>query len=170
MPEKSTAKSWHSVCTTENCRRIGNEKSGVMKKMMVVLSFFVSVGGFAQSEEAEAQTASKEEHSFQDLVGSWRTKRGAGLDIVDSNTVYIVRGGMRKLAIATLSDVNKAPVTFNLTVRDSAKIVTLKGLLMLVGDNMMQWQIFDSETKPASYTSSTRGDMLFLKRIDKLLN
>ncbi|RYZ28526.1 MAG: hypothetical protein EOO10_09270 [Chitinophagaceae bacterium] len=141
-----------------------------MKKMMMVLSFFVSVGGFAQSGESEAHVNSKEEHSFQDLVGSWRTKGGAGLDIMDSNTVYIVRGGLRKLAVATLSDVNKAPVTFNLTVKDSSKVVTLKGLLMLVGDNLMQWQIFDSETKPASYTSNTRGDMLFLKRIDKLLN
>jgi hypothetical protein len=141
-----------------------------MKKMMMVLSFFISLNGFAQSEETEAQASSKVEHSFQDLVGSWRTKGGAGLDIVDSNTVYIVRGGLRKLAMATLSDVNKAPVTFNLTVKDSAKVVTLKGLLMLVGDNLMQWQIFDSETKPASYTSNTRGDMLFLKRIENLMN
>jgi len=141
-----------------------------MKRMMMVLSFFVSISGFAQSEEAEARENVKEEHSFQDLVGSWRTKAGAGLDIVDSNTVYIVRGGLRKLATATLSDVNKAPVTFNLTVKDSSKVVTLKGLLMLVGDNLMQWQIFDSETKPASFTSNSRGDMLFLKRIDKLMN
>lgn len=141
-----------------------------MKRMMMVLSFFVSISGFAQSEEAEARENVKEEHSFQDLVGSWRTKGGAGLDIVDSNTVYIVRGGLRKLATATLSDVNKAPVTFNLTVKDSSKVVTLKGLLMLVGDNLMQWQIFDSETKPASFTSNSRGDMLFLKRIDKLMN
>jgi hypothetical protein len=144
-----------------------------MKKMMVVLSLFVSLSTWAQSEEeGETQVSSKEAHSFQDLVGSWRNKGGAGLDIVDSNTVYIVRGGQRKRAIATLSDVSKAPVTFNLTVKDSSRIVTLKGLLMLVGDNLLQWQVFDSETKPASFssTSSSRGDMLFLRRIDKLMN
>ena len=142
-----------------------------MKKMMVVLSFFVSFGAWSQSEEGETQVSSKETHSFQDLVGSWRNKGGAGLDIMDSNTVYIVRGGQRKLAVATLSDVAKAPVTFNLTIKDSSKVVTLKGLLMLVGDNLLQWQVFDSETKPASFSShSTRGDMLFLKRIDKLMN
>ena len=138
----------------------------------MVLSFFVSVSGWAQSEEeeSEAHVSKKEGHSFQDFVGSWRNKSGAGLDIVDSNTVYIVRGDQRKLALATLTDVSKAPVTFNLTVKDSAKIVTLKGLLMLVGDNLLQWQVFDTETKPASYTTSSRRDMLFLKRIDKLMN
>jgi hypothetical protein len=139
-----------------------------MKKMMVVLSLFVTWNVWAQEKEA-ATEAVKAGHSFQDLVGSWRNKGGAGLDIVDSNTVFIVRGDQRKLAMAKLSDVNKAPVTFNLTIKDSSKITTLKGLLMLVGENMLQWQVFDSETRPASY-SSTRGDMLFLKRIDKLIN
>ena len=142
-----------------------------MKKMMIVLSLFASLAAMAQSEEETGvRTSSKEEHSFQDLVGSWRTKGGSGLDIVDSNTVYIVKGDMRKLALATLSDINKAPATFNLTIKDSSKVVTLKGLIMLVGENLMQWQVFDSETKPASYTSRSRGDMLFMKRIDKLMN
>lgn len=137
----------------------------------MVLSFFVSLNGWAQSEEESETHVSKEEkHSFQDFVGSWRNKSGAGLDIVDSNTVYIVRGDQRKLAMSSLSDINKAPITFNLTVKDSAKIVTLKGLLVLVGDNLLQWQVFDTETKPASYTARNRGDMLFLKRIDKLIN
>lgn len=137
----------------------------------MVLSFFVSLSGWAQSEdEGEAHVSKEEKHSFQDFVGSWRNKSGAGLDIVDSNTVYIVRGNQRKLAMSTLSDINKAPITFNLTVKDSAKVVTLKGLLMLVGDNLLQWQVFDTETKPASYRAGGRGDMLFLKRIDKLMN
>jgi hypothetical protein len=140
-----------------------------MKKMMLALSFLASVTVWAQSEEEAIERIGKEERGFQDLVGSWRNKSGAGLDIVDSNTVYIVRGDQRKLAIAKISDAKKAPVTFNLTIKDSTKMITLKGLLMPVGENMLQWQIFDSETKPASYTSS-RGDMLFLKRIDKLMN
>ena len=140
-----------------------------MKKMMLALLFLASVTVWAQSEEEAIERTSREERSFQDLIGSWRNKSGAGLDIIDSNTVYIVRGDQRKLALAKVSDTKKAPVTFNLTIRDSAKMITLKGLLMPVGENMLQWQIFDSETKPASYTSS-RGDMLFLKRIDKLMN
>jgi len=106
-----------------------------MKKMMLALSFFVSVSVWAQSEEegAEEQVSAKQQKSFQDLVGSWRNKSGAGLDIVDSNTVYIVRGDRRVQALVKLSDLNKVPVTFNLTLKDSVKITTLKGLLMPIG-------------------------------------
>lgn len=143
-----------------------------MKKMMMVLSFFVSVTVWAQTEEAaaEEQVSAKEQKSFQDLVGSWRNRSGAGLDIVDSNTVYIVRGDKRMLALANVSDLNKMPVTFNLTIKDSLKIITLKGLLMPIGDNTLQWQVFDSEVKPASFGYSSRGDMLFLKRISSMIN
>lgn len=142
-----------------------------MKKMMLVLSFFVSINMWAQSEEeTEEQVSVKETKSFQDLVGSWRNKSGAGLDIVDSNTVFIVRGDKRMQALVNVSDLNKVPVTFNLTLKDSVKIITLKGLLMPIGDNMLQWQVFDSETRPASYSYSNRSDMLFLKRIDKMIN
>lgn len=136
----------------------------------MVLWLFVSLSALAQTEDIE--TVGGKEHSFQDLVGTWRNKSGMGLDIVDSNTVYLVRGDQRKLARATISDVTKVPVTFNLTVQDSARIVTLKGLVMLVGENMLQWQVFDTETKPASFSSNSgsRREMMFLKRIDELIN
>lgn len=137
-----------------------------MKKMMVALSLFTTLAAGAQSREE----GSREEHKMQDLVGSWRNSSGAGLDIEDSNTVYIVRGDQRKRAAATLSDLRKNPVSFNLTVKDSSRLVTLKGVLLIVNDNMLQWQVYDSETKPVSYTSNSRGDMLFLRRIDKLIN
>lgn len=164
-------KSWHRVCIRKSVDEFVTQKRGVMKKMMMVLSLFASLSGWSQSEEEDdVKRSSKQEHTFQDLVGSWRTKGGSGLDIIDSNTVYIVKGNMRKLAVAKLSDINKAPASFNLTIKDSSKTVTLKGLIMLVADNLMQWQVFDSETKPVSYTSQTRGDMLFMKRIEKLMN
>jgi hypothetical protein len=131
-----------------------------MKKMITVLSLFAALNGWSQT---------KQEHSMTDLVGTWRNGSGAGLDIVDSNTVYIVRGEQRKLAYANVSDVRRNPVNFTLTVRDSSKAITLKGLLLIVNDDMLQWQVFDSETKPASF-SYGKGDMLFLKRIDKLIN
>jgi hypothetical protein len=131
-----------------------------MKKVAVVLSLFVVM-------TVQAQTGPK--RTVQELVGMWRNKSGAGLDIVDSNTVYIVRGHQRKLAFATLSDVHKSPATFTLTVKDSFKITTLKSLLLLVKDDVLQWQLFDSETRPVSF-SYRRGDMLFLKRIDRLTN
>ena len=122
-----------------------------MKKMMIALSLFTALTTRAQE---------KEERSVKDLVGTWRNSSGAGLDIEDSNTVYIVRGDKRKLATATFADVRKNPASFNLTVKDSSKSITLKGLLMVVNDDMLQWQVFDTETKPVSY-SYHNGNVLF---------
>ena len=42
-------------------------------------------------------------------------------------------------------------------------------MLLMLGDDVLQWQVFDSETKPVSY-NYRRGDMLFMKRINNLMN
>ena len=102
-------------------------------------------------------------------MGTWRNSTGVGMDVVDSNTVYIVHGNQRKLASASLTGVGRNPLSFNVSIKDSSKIVVLKGLLLFVNDNTLQWQVFDSDTKPVSFRYE-RGDMLFLKRIDKLYN
>ena len=130
-----------------------------MKKMIVVFSLFLSVAAFSQQEK----------YSFKNLVGTWRTSSGVGLDVVDSNTVYIVHGDQRKLASASLAGAGRNPLSFNVSIKDSSKIVVLKGLLLFVNDNTLQWQVFDSDTKPVSFRYE-RGDMLFLRRIDKLYN
>ena len=131
-----------------------------MKKMITVLSLFASLAGWTQT------TA---DLSINDLVGTWRNSKGNGLDIVDSTTVYIVHGSQRKLASATVSDVQKNPVDFTLTVKDSTKSITLKGVLLVVSDDILQWQVFDSDTRPVSYSFHKR-DMLFMKRIKNLVN
>lgn len=131
-----------------------------MKKMMMVLSLFAAL---------QASSQLKEDRSMDDLVGSWRNKYGVGMDIVDSNTVYLVRGDQRRLAYAKLSNLQKNPLSLTLMVKDSSRILTLKGVLLLMGDNTLQWQVYDSDTRPASYNTS-RGEMLYLRRIDKLLN
>ena len=130
-----------------------------MKKMIVALSIFISLTAFAQTEK----------YSFRNLVGTWRNSSGAGLDVVDSNTIYIVHGNQRKLATASVSDFTKNPVSLNRTVKDASHAITLKSLLLFVNDNMLQWQIFDTETRPANF-SYDKGDMLFLKKIEELSN
>jgi hypothetical protein len=134
-------------------------KSGVMKKMLVVLSLFVSLTVFSQ----------RERYSFKNAVGTWRNSNGIGLDVVDSNTVYIVNGENRKLAAVTWQNTTMNPFTLYLSVKDSSKTIVLKTLLLLVSDDMVQWQIFDSETKPASF-GYNKGDMLYLKRISEMYN
>ena len=131
-----------------------------MKKMITAVLLVVTLSGWTQT---------KVERKLSDLIGTWRNRAGNGLDIVDSNTVYIVHGHQRKLATATLSDVSKTPMSFDLTIRDSSKATTVKGMLFMMGDDNLQWQVLDSETKPVSY-SYRKSDMLFMKRINSLLN
>lgn len=114
-------------------------------------------------------SSSAQKYGFENLVGSWRNSYGAGLDVVDSNTIYIVHGGQRKLANTGKTDFTKNPVWLHLSVKSSTQVITLKSLLRFVTDNTLQWQVFDSETKPAGFLYD-RSDMLFLKRVEQLNN
>lgn len=131
-----------------------------MKTVIVALVFFLAV-----TEAVQAQ----KKYSFENLKGSWRNKSGAGLDIVDSNTIYIVYGEQKKLVSKSRADFSKSPVWFDLAVKDSNNVKTLKSLLLFVSEDLLQWQVFDSDTRPA-YFSTERGDMLFLKRVSQMIN
>ena len=137
-----------------------NEKSGDMKKVIVALVLFLTMNEAVQAQK---------KYSFENLKGSWRNKSGAGLDIVDSNTIYIVYGTQKKLVSNSRADFSKSPVWFDLAVKDSSNVTTLKSLLLFVSEDLLQWQVFDSETRPA-YFSTERGDMLFLKRVSQMIN
>ena len=113
--------------------------------------------------------AQQNKYGFKNLVGTWRNSKGCGLDVVDSNTVYIVHGHQRKLATASLPDFSKNPMSFNLTVNDNAHRLIVKSLLVFVDENVLQWQLFDDETKPANFRYD-RSDMIFLKKIEELSN
>lgn len=126
---------------------------------MFALLMMASLAVFAQTDK----------YDFKNLVGKWRTSSGAGLDVVDSNTIYIVHGDQRKLANISLADFSRNPASLNLNVKEPAKAVTLKSLLLFVNDITLQWQVFDTEVKPASF-GNTRSDMLFLKKIEELNN
>ena len=130
-----------------------------MNKLLVTLSILISLTGFSQ----------KEKYTFDNLIGTWRNKNGAGLDVIDSNTIYIVHGGQRKLVKASLSDFTKSPVSFDLAVKDASRVTTLKSLLLFVNDRTLQWQVFNTETTPVNFRYD-RGDMLFLKKIEELNN
>jgi hypothetical protein len=131
-----------------------------MKQVIMVLALFLLLNGVVDAQK---------KYSFENLKGSWRNKQGAGLDIVDSNTVYIVYGVHRKLVTNSRADFSKSPVWFDLSVKDSSQVTKMKTLLLFVNEDLLQWQVFDSETRPA-YFSTNRGDMLFLKRVPQMLN
>lgn len=131
-----------------------------MKKVIVALAFFLLMAGVADAQK---------KFNFENLKGSWRNRNGAGLDIVDSNTIYIVYGSQKKLVTHSHADFSKTPVWLDLAVKDSNKLTTLKSLLLFVNEDLLQWQVFDSETRPA-YFNADRGDMLFLKRVAEMIN
>jgi hypothetical protein len=131
-----------------------------MKKVIVALVLFLTIGVIANAQR---------KYSFENLKGSWRNSNGAGLDIVDSNTIYIVYGTQKRQVSRSRADFSKSPAWFDLAVKDSSHVVTLKSLLLFVNENLLQWQVFDSETRPA-YFSTTNGDMLFLKRMQERIN
>lgn len=131
-----------------------------MKKVIVALVLFLTTGVVADAQK---------KYDFESLKGSWRNSSGAGLDIMDSNTIFIVYGSQRKQVTRSRADFSKSPVWFDLAVKDSSHMVTLKSLLLFVNEDLIQWQVFDSETRPA-YFSTTRGDMLFLKRMKERIN
>lgn len=131
-----------------------------MKKVIVGLVLFLSMNVVANAQK---------KYSFENLKGSWRNSSGAGLDIVDSSTIYIVYGSQKKLVTRSKADFSKSPVWLDLAVKDSSHVVTLKSLLLFVNEDLLQWQVFDSETRPA-YFSTDRGDMLFLKRVSEMTN
>lgn len=131
-----------------------------MKKVLVALVLFLTIGVVANAQK---------KYSFENLKGSWRNSNGAGLDIVDSGTIYIVYGTQKKQVSRSRADFSKSPAWFDLAVKDSSHVVTLKSLLLFVNEDLIQWQVFDSETRPA-YFSTTKGDMLFLKRVKERIN
>ena len=131
-----------------------------MKKVIVGLVLFLSMNVVANAQKS---------YSFANLKGSWRNSSGAGLDIVDSNTIYIVYGTQKKLVTRSKADFSKSPVWLDLAVKDSSHVVTLKSLLLFVNEDLIQWQVFDSETRPA-YFRTDKGDMLFLKRVAEMMN
>ena len=137
-----------------------------MKKVILTLVLFLSMMVVVNAQNVVNAQA---KYSFENLKGSWRNSSGAGLDIVDSNTIYIVHGEQKKLIDRCKVDFTKSPAWLDIAIRDNNRVVTLKSLLLFVDENLIQWQVFDSETRPA-YFNSDKGDMLFLKRVTELIN
>src|SRR3954447_6570372 len=108
-----------------------------MKKMLFVLMLFGMLSVTANAQK---------KYSFENLKGNWRNSSGAGLDIVDSNTIYIVYGTQKKLVTRSKADFSKSPVWLDLAVKESNRETTLKSLLFFVNEDLIQWQVFDSET------------------------
>ena len=89
-----------------------NDKCEAMKKVLVALAFFLTMNTVVEAQK---------KYDFENLKGSWRNKQGAGLDIVDSNTIYIVYGEQKRKVTDSRADFSKSPVWLDLAVKDSSQ-------------------------------------------------
>jgi hypothetical protein len=105
--------------------------------------------------------------SFQNLVGVWEAvdseNQSGGLEFIDSVKIYLVYGKERKPVSSCTFDFTKSPSWFDFTVADSSGLMKLKSLLLFVNEDLIQWQVFDGEARPAYFTED-KGQMVYLRR------
>jgi hypothetical protein len=100
--------------------------------------------------------------SFNDLVGNWRAENGAGLQVIDSNNIFVVYNQEKKKVETFNINLKGNPATLDFEVRDSGATMVLKTLLQFVTRDLIQWQVFEGE-RPANFTASG-GELLYLRR------
>jgi hypothetical protein len=105
--------------------------------------------------------------SFKHLLGKWEGKdlenTTTGLEIVDSSKLYLVYGGEKKEVASYRADFSKNPAWLDLTLKDSTEIITIRTLMSFINDNLLKWQLFESENRPEHFASD-RGEIIYLRR------
>jgi hypothetical protein len=110
-------------------------------------------------------SSAAQKYSLKNLVGRWESADGAGIEVIDSSKIFLLYKGDKKQVISFESNFSKTPCWFDFTVTDSADNISMKSLLLFVNDDLVQWQIFDSD-RPANF-SADKGNMVYLRRIRK---
>lgn len=105
--------------------------------------------------------------TFKNLVGMWEAvdseNQSGGLEFIDTQKIYLVYGKERKPVTSCKFDLSRSPGWFDFAVVDSTGIMNLKSLLLFVNDDLIQWQVFDGEARPAHF-SEDGGQMVYLRR------
>jgi hypothetical protein len=105
--------------------------------------------------------------SFKQLVGKWEAvdseNQSGGLEIIDSVQIFLVYGTERKAVASCQFDFAKSPCWFDFSIKDSSGTMNLKSILLFVNDDLIQWQVFEGETRPTQFSSDT-GEMVYLRR------
>lgn len=101
--------------------------------------------------------------SWKNLTGRWEGADGGGIEVVDSSKVYLIYGSQRKQLSNYKVDFSKTPAWFDFTVSDSSQTTSVRSLLLMVNDDLLKWQVFEDDNRPAHF-SSDNGDLLYLRR------
>jgi hypothetical protein len=109
-------------------------------------------------------SASAQKLSIKSLVGRWETADGAGLEIIDSSRIFVTYGTERKPILSYKADFSKSPWWFDFVVKDSAQqLSTMKSLLLLEGNDILKWQVFEDGNRPITFTTNTE-EIVILRR------
>jgi hypothetical protein len=131
------------------------QKPLIMKKSFTVLFLFFVLTGNGQVRQ------------LRDITGNWKIagdkNEGASLQIIDSSTIILTYMGEKRTLFDCKIDFTKTPAWFDFSTRDSSNVLRVKSLLLVIGDDMIKWQLFMDEERPV-YFSSTKGELLYLKR------
>ena len=133
------------------------KKDQIMKRIVITaLIVFLGITAFSQQKK------------LKDLIGRWEIigeqNVGATLEVIDSSTIVLVYMGEKKKIIDYKIDFEKSPIWFDFSTEDSVSTVAVQSLLEIVNDNMIKWQLFVDESRPA-YFSSTKGDLFYLRKV-----
>jgi hypothetical protein len=124
-----------------------------MKKIWMGL-FAVFIGLYVSAQKL----------SIKNLMGRWETADGAGLEIIDSSRIFVTYGNERKQILTYDADFSKSPYWFDFVVKDSAQqLSTMKSLLLLQGNDVLKWQVFEDGNRPSDFISD-RGNLVILRR------
>jgi hypothetical protein len=99
------------------------------------------------------------------LSGKWEIsgETNASLEIIDSSNILFTYMGENKKISNVRFDLSKSPHWFDFTAKDSVGEMHVKGLMEIVNENIIKWQLFIDEERPAHFTTAA-GELLFLKR------
>lgn len=105
--------------------------------------------------------------NLKSLIGEWEAIDGSnqsgGLIVVDSARLYLVYGTDKREIVSFKADFSRSPCWFDFIVKDSSSSFQLKSLLQFINDDLVQWQVFDGDTRPDHFATD-QGELIYLKR------
>lgn len=112
-------------------------------------------------------SAQAQPRSFRHLVGTWEAvdsqNQSGGLEVLDSNRIFLVYQDQKKAATACTFNFSKTPYRFDFTLKDSTGSQHLKSILSFVSDDLIQWQVFEGDAQPAQFSEGS-GQVVYLRR------
>ena len=100
------------------------------------------------------------------LIGKWEgINKGAssGLEFTTADSVFLFYNNEKKVASQVQLDASKNPLWFDFSIDDGTEQIQVKSLLIVVNDDLLKWQLFTQEARPAHFKQD-EGETMFLRR------